>query len=151
MTKFLKYLLGFFLLLIAASLAFCSMGIYNGVQTANRLFAGADTYTCRQFNYDMEHPETDKLAPMILAAVAYGIKDVTPTAPENKAGEGTASRGKQMEADGIEPAIRKVYALCQNKLDERLLNVFATTITNGIVSGTVTGVSSSVISTTTQQ
>lgn len=147
MAKFLKYLIIFFLMVIAASLAMCSFSIYNAVQTGSRLFAGADSYTCRQFNYDMEHPETDKLAPMIFAAVAYGIQDVTPTGPETSQKEAEKAQRQKLASEGIQPAVTKVYALCKNHSDARLLNVFAETI----VSPTLTGVSSTVTSSTTQQ
>lgn len=124
-----KYLGIFTLLAFAASLTFCSLGIYNGFQTANRIFAGADNYTCRQFLYDLEHSETDKFAPMLIATVAYG------TGPEAE----REARQDEIAAHGMEPAVRKVYALCKGKPAERVINLFSATVTGATTnpSGTV--------------
>lgn len=120
MTKILKYLGVFCLIAIALSLTFCSVGVYQGIQTANRLFAGADNYTCRQFLYDVEKPETDKLAPLVIATIAYGTTSSTQV-------------DDQRQTDtinlGMEPAVRKVYALCKGNLSERVLNLFTASIT----------------------
>lgn len=127
MNNLLKYLGLFFLVIIGGSLAFCSMGVYQGLNTANRIFAGADNYTCRQFLYDMEHPETDKFAPMLIAAIAYGSVE-EPTVSD--------TRRDELVNKGIEPAVRKTYTLCKNKPNERVINLFAATITAS-TSGTV--------------
>lgn len=131
MQKFLKYLGAFCLLSIAASLTFCSMGVYQGMKTANRIFAGADNYTCRQFLYDLEQPETDKFAPLIIATAAYGTSG---------GGSVDEAREQEITAGGMEPAIKKMYALCKGKPSERVLNLFAAGITGvsgtAIVSGT---------------
>ena len=122
MLQFLKYLGAFCLLTIAASLAFCSVGVYQGVKTANRYLAGADNYTCRQFVYDLEHPETDKFAPLAIAAMAYGV------VPED---DKTDERRSELENAGIEPAVKKVLELCKNQPDARVLNVYAASIISG--------------------
>ncbi len=122
MLQFLKYLGAFCLLTIAASLAFCSVGVYQGVKTANRYLAGADNYTCRQFIYDLEHPETDKFAPLAIAAIAYGV------VPEDDQAE---ERQTQIEHEGIEPAVQKVLALCKSEPNARVLNVYAASIISG--------------------
>lgn len=131
MQQFFKYLGAFCFLTIAASLAFCSMGVYQGIQTANKLFAGADNYTCRQFMYDMEQPETDKLSPMLIATAAYGTAG----------GEGLdRTREDEVVETGMQPAVKKVYELCKGKPAERVLNLVAGTVTGGAtatVSGTV--------------
>lgn len=119
MMQFLKYLGAFCLLTIAASLAFCSVGVYQGVQTANRYLAGADNYTCRQFVYDLEHPETDKFAPLAIAAIAYGV------VPEDGKND---DRQTNLERAGLEPAVKKVLTLCRNKPDARVLNVYAASL-----------------------
>ncbi len=122
MLQFLKYLGAFCLLTIAASLAFCSVGVYQGVKTANRYLAGADNYTCRQFVYDLEHPETDKFAPLAIAAMAYGV------VPDDGK---TEERQTEMEREGIEPAVKKVLELCKNNPDARVLNVYAASLISG--------------------
>ncbi|TKW61476.1 MAG: hypothetical protein DI628_02315 [Blastochloris viridis] len=122
MLQFLKYLGAFCLLIIAASLAFCSVGVYQGVKTANRYLAGADNYTCRQFVYDLEHPETDKFAPLAIAAIAYGV------VPED---DKTDERQTELEHSGLQPAVEKIYALCKDQPDSRVLNVYAASIVSG--------------------
>ena len=130
MKTILKYLGTIVLLALVASFTFCSMGIYQGFQTANRLFAGADNYTCREFVYDLEHPETDKFAPLVIATIAYG------TNPEGKTEEQLRT---EITDKGMEPAVRKVYALCSGKPSERVLNLFTATIASAttVVSGTL--------------
>lgn len=130
MNTFLKYLGAFCLLTIAASLAFCSMGIYNGMKTANRLLAGADTYTCRQFTYDMTDPASDKFPGLLIAAIAYG------GGPKDAEGKGTdpketEARQDDVIAHGIEPAVRKVTKLCVGNPDARVLNLFAQSLVSG--------------------
>lgn len=122
MLQFLKYLGAFCLLTIAASLAFCSVGVYQGVKTANRYLAGADNYTCRQFMYDLEHPETDKFAPLAIAAIAYGV------VPEDDKND---ERQTEIEHSGVQPAVEKIYALCKDQPDARVLNVYAASIVSG--------------------
>ena len=122
MITFLKYLGAFCLLTIAASLAFCSVGLYQGVQTANRYLAGADNYTCRQFMYDLQNPETDKFAPLAIAAIAYGVM------PED---DQTDERQTEIERMGLQPAVQKVLALCKGQADARVLNVYAASLVSG--------------------
>ncbi|RYG60517.1 MAG: hypothetical protein EON60_06885 [Alphaproteobacteria bacterium] len=131
MNTFLKYLGAFCLLTIAASLAFCSVGVYNGMQTANRLLAGADNYTCRQFNYDLTDPQADKFAAMAIATVLYGGGNED----EN------SDRQDDVAAKGINIAVLKAVKLCEGKPDERLLNLFAQSLASpaaGSVSSTQT-------------
>ncbi len=120
MITFLKYLGAFCLFTIAASLAFCSVGVYQGVQTANRYLAGADNYTCRQFVYDLENPTTDKFAPLAIAAIAYGVMPREDGVIDDNQTE--------MEHKGIEPAVQKVLALCKGKPEALVLNVYAASI-----------------------
>lgn len=115
MNTFLKYLGAFCLFTIAVSLAFCSVGVYNGMQTANRLLAGADNYTCRQFNYDLTDPQADKFSAMAIATVLYG--------GGNKAE--AEVRQNDIASHGIQAAIVKTGELCKGKPDERLLILFA--------------------------
>ena len=122
MITFLKYLGAFCLLTIAASLAFCSVGLYQGVQTANRYLAGADNYPCRQFMYDLQNPETDKFAPLAIAAIAYGV-----TPDDDKAED----RQSEMERMGLQPAVQKVLALCKGQPEARVLNVYAASLVSG--------------------
>lgn len=147
MSTFLKYFGAICLLTIAASLAFCSFGVYNGIQTANRLFAGADNYTCRQFAYDLQQEETDKLPALLIAAAAYGMRDVTPTGPQAEATEGKGSD----TFEGLEPAIRKVYTLCEGQPNQRVLNLFAQSITGVSATAPVATPSGTIPSSTTPQ
>ncbi len=133
MNQFLKYLGAFCLLTIAASLAFCSVGVYNGMQTANRLLAGADNYTCRQFNYDLTDPQADKFPAMAIATVLYG--------GGNKAEAN--ERQDTLASSGIKVAVQKATELCKGKPDERLLNLFA----QSLASPAPAGVSNTVINT----
>ena len=128
MITFLKYLGAFCLFTIAASLAFCSVGLYQGVQTANRYLAGADNYTCRQFVYDLENPTTDKFAPLAIAAIAYGVVPSEDGVTEDRQAE--------MERHGIEPAVQKVLALCKGKPEALVLNIYAASIANPTSSST---------------
>lgn len=139
MNQFLKYLGAFCLLTIAASLAFCSVGVYNGMQTLNRVFAGADNYTCRQFHYDMTDPQADKLPAIAVATILYGAGEDAATAEEAE------TRQQEIFEKGTETAVAKVAALCASKPDERLLNLFA----QSLVSPTVAGVSSSSVTSPT--
>jgi hypothetical protein len=137
MTKLLKYLGIFCLFALALSMTFCSVGVYQVMQTANRTFAGADNYTCRQFLYDIDRPETDKLPPLLIASAAYGLS------PDAKASK---ERKEDILDIGMLPSVRKVYALCKGNPSERVLNLFTATVTgattvsntqNNNISGTV--------------
>lgn len=130
MASFLKYLGAFCLLTVAASLAFCSVTAYQSMQTVNRLLAGADNYTCRQFLYDLKHADTDKFAPLAIATIAYGAGDASLT----------EIRQTEIIENGMRPAVQKVYALCEGNPAERVLNVFTQTL----VSPTTPGVSTTI-------
>ncbi len=134
MKNIFKYLGAFFLVAVAASLAFCSVGVYNGMQTVSRLLAGADNYTCRQFMYDMTDPHADKAAAILIATTLYGGLGQADTLISE------ANR-QDIVDNGAEAAVAKTTALCQGKPDERLLNLFA----QSLVSPTAAGVSSSMV------
>jgi len=138
MNTFFKYFGAFCLLTIAASLAFCSMGVYNGMKTANRLLAGADNYTCRQFTYDLTTPDTDKFPAMVIAGAAYGMGPGVAEGQEKELDEVIEARQNELMEKGLEPAIRKVNELCKGNPDARVLNLFA----HSLVSGTAPVVSS---------
>ena len=139
MNTFLKYLGAFCLLSIAASLAFCSIGVYNGMQTFNKLFAGADNYTCRQFLYDLSEPQADKSPAIVIAVALYGTG-------AGQADDATlAANQTSLRQQGAQAAVAQVTSLCRGKPDERLLNLFA----QSLVSPTAAGVSSSTVSVTT--
>jgi hypothetical protein len=140
MTKFLKYLAIFCAISLLASLTFLGFALYQAISTANRYFAGADDYTCRQFVYDLDHDETDKMLPIILATAAYGkMESVSPTFEES------------IRKDGITPAARKVYAACKVQPGTRVINLFAAEITGSptIITAAAAGVSVSTITSTT--
>ncbi|PZP39647.1 MAG: hypothetical protein DI585_03550 [Pseudomonas fluorescens] len=119
MSAFFKYLGAFCLITIALSLAFAAYSLYQSVQIFNRILTGADSYTCKQFLYDMEQPGTEKLSPMFIAVAAYGVV---------QSNESTEQREDELMQQGALPAIKKVTELCRNKPMERVLNLYAATI-----------------------
>ena len=130
MHRFLKYLGWICLGGIAMTFTFCSVGVYQVMQTVSQTLADADNYTCRQFLYDIDvsRPETNKFPALMAAYVAYGMRD-----------DGTpeSSRQNAMMDDGMEPAVRKVYALCKNNPSERVFNLFTASITGATTVPTI--------------
>ena len=142
MQKFLKYLVWICLGGIAMTLTFCSVGVYQILQTFNRMAAGADNYTCRQFLYDIDakHLETDKMPAIIIATAAYGT---------GKEGDRKRHQEEFWE-EGMEPAVRKVYALCKGNPSQRVVNLFTAGITGATnVSSTTPNNTTNTISVTT--
>lgn len=118
MAKAFKILGLLCLVAIAVALAVLATGIYQAVSTLNRYLASADTYTCTQFVYDVEHEETDKLAPLMLATIAYGEGEVSKT-----------TLREQLREGGIAPAVTKVYNACKQTPDVKVLNLFVADVT----------------------
>lgn len=120
MTAFFKYLGAFCLISIALSLALATYTAYQSLQMFNRMLAGADSYTCKQFLYDMQQPAAEKLPAMMIAVAAYG------TSEEH---ESLSAYRDEVTHQGILPAVKKVADLCRNKPPlTQVLALYAATI-----------------------
>lgn len=137
MASFFIHARRFFLLLLLAALALCLLGMYQLVQTMNRTLMGAETYTCREFTYDMEQHDTDKYGAMLVATFAYGVNPEGTTNPPDRQAE--------ISNHGMFTATSKIYALCKGQQPSaRIFGLVAQSIT-GISTTTPLPVSSTAV------
>ena len=128
MSTFFKYFGFICLAVIAGSMAFCSVGIYQVGSQVSRYFEGADTYTCQQFIKDINDPASDKMFAFALAGLAFG-----------KGSENAPNRAEieaRLETEGFMPSVQKIYLLCQKKPGSTVLNVMAGTLAAPAISNT---------------
>ena len=123
MNKTIRTILIFGLGALAAIVLVGAFVMFQTFNSINKYFSGMDTYTCRQFEYDLTHEDTDKMFPVMVATLAYGDKF------KDEAGQlDTTALRKEFDGKGIKPAVQKVLQLCQGNPGRKVLSVFVADI-----------------------
>jgi|GEM_PF-6121378 len=138
MKNALRYLVIFVLGALAAMVLAAAFMVYQTANTMRGFFSGMDTYTCRQFEYDLTQSDTDKMYPVTVATIAYGgiYKD-------EKGHLDTDRLSEDLGSNGVKPAVQKVLQLCKGNPGSRVMTLFA----HDIVSSTAPAAVSATITT----